>query len=181
MFDGVAKAFPQIELPGGAGVTINLTTQRVGDQLRLVAFATGGPPRPGNRGLMVVDLAAGTATHLGMPTAFSRVIPGNNQMVQQGRRGCGVLPLLGRGLAYARRGAEGPGSPGGSAMVTCDVTTGDATVLSMQDEAFSVIQPSGDTGPAGPFLWDHQAKSAAFSYGVYDRSGEMIAIGVVGP
>ena len=193
VFDGVTKAFSQIELPGGAGVTINLTTQRLGDQLRFVALATGGPPRtnantgvqlpplPGNRGLMVVDVAAGTAIHLTLPTGFSRIIPGNNQMVQQGRRGYGVLPLLDRGFAYARRVTDGPGSPGGSAMVTWDATTGDSTVLSIPDEAFSVIQPIGDTGPEGSFLWDHQAKSAAFSYGVYNRSGDLIAIGVVGP
>ena len=102
-------------------------------------------------------------------------------MLQQGWRGYGALPLLDRGFAYSRRVADGPGSPRGSALVTWGATTGDSTVLSMPDEAFSVFQLIGDTGPEGPFLWDHQAKSAAFAYGVYNRSGDLIAIGVVGP
>ena len=66
-------------------------------------------------------------------------------------------------------------------MVTWDVTTGDATVLAMPDEAFSVIQPIGETSPAGPFRWGHPARSAAFLYEVYDRAGELIATGVVRP
>lgn len=51
----------------------------------------------------------------------------------------------------------------------------------MPDEAFSVIQSIRDASAAGPFPGDHPAKSAAFSYGEYDRSGELIAIGVVRP
>ena len=199
VFDGVSETFSEIALPEGTGITINFTVQRLPGQARLVALATGGPLRthprtgatrpqiPGNQGLLIVDLPDGTATHLALPEGFQRVVPGPAQLVRAGRRGYGVIPLIGRAFAHARRPNAGPGQPGGSAMITWDVATGEATEIAMPEGGFAVVQAQvgggrgGGGGAQAPFVWDYKLRGAAFAFGVYDRSGGMISVGVVGP
>ena len=199
VFDGVSETFSEIAFPEGTGITINFTVQRLPGQARLVALATGGPLRthprtgatrpqiPGNQGLLVVDLPDGTATHLALPEGFQRVVPGPAQLVRAGRRGYGVIPLIGRAFAHARRPNAGPGQPGGSAMITWDVATGEATEIAMPEGGFAVVQAQvgggrgGGGGAQAPFIWDYKPRGAAFAFGVYDRSGGMISVGVVGP
>ena len=147
------------------------------------------PPLPGNRGLLVVDVPGASVTHLDLPEGFQRVIPGNFALVQDGRRGFGVLPLIGRAYANLRYPNAGPGNPGGSAIVTWDVATGTATQISMPENGFAAVQPivprqrgaGGGGGNQNPFIWDLKPKSASFAFGVYDSAGEIISIGVVSP
>ena len=197
VFDGVEESFKTIEFPEDVGISVASTpqVQRMGSSGRIVALATGGPPRPanrngitpppfpGNRGLLVVDLPNATFTHLALPEGFQRLVPGPNSLFQQGRRTFGVVPLIGRGFAIARQPNAGPGNPGGSRIITWDVATGEATELAMPEEGFAVVQRIGGGGQAGarPYLWDYRPKSATFAYGVYNRGGDMIAIGVVRP
>lgn len=193
VFDGVAESFREIGLPSGTGITINPTHQQIAGQARIVAPATSGPPRTnpntgalqpplaGNRGMVVVDLPAGTATLLALPPGFTRLVPGNAQMARQGRRAYGVAPLADRAFGRARRPNAGPGNPGGSAMLTWDVASGAAAELPLPDGGYSVVQPVGPGSADTPFVWDFNARSASFAYGVYDRDGALISIGVVAP
>ena len=197
VFDGAIESFSAIELPGNVGVTINQLTQAVGARSQIVALATGGaprtnprtgatlPPQAGNRGLLVVDLARGSARHLALPSEFQRVIPGGANLVRQGRRGFGLMPLTGRVFARGRRRNIGPGQPGGSAMLVWDAATGTATELPMPEGGFAVgqriVAGGGGGGAANPLLWDYQPKSAAFAYGVFNQTGDLISVGVVGP
>ncbi len=189
VFDGASETFSEIDLPDGTGVPFNnFLTQQVSASGRLIALATGGnprttgrgtlPPYPGNRGLLVVDLPDRTATHLTLPEGLQRAIPGTNRMVQDGRRMFGMIPLLGRVFGVFRR----PNNPGGSAVVTWDVATGTATEIALPENGYSVVQPfsTGGGGPA-PFLWDYSARTASFAFGVYDQSGSLLSIGIVGP
>ena len=196
VFDGATESFSAIEFPGNVGITVNQLTQAVGARSQIVALATGGsprtnprtgatlPPQAGNRGLLVVDLAQGSARHLALPDAFQRVIPGGANLVRQGRRGFGLMPLTGRAFARARRRNIGPGQPGGSAMVVWDASSGTATELPMPEGGFAVgqrIVAGGGAGGGNPLLWDYQPKSAAFAYGVFNQAGDLISVGVVGP
>lgn len=196
VFDGATESFSAIEFPGNVGITVNQLTQAVGARAQIVALATGGsprtnprtgatlPPQAGNRGLLVVDLAQGSARHLALPDAFQRVIPGGANLVRQGRRGFGLMPLTGRAFARARRRNIGPGQPGGSAMVVWDASSGTATELPMPEGGFAVgqrIVAGGGAGGGNPLLWDYQPKSAAFAYGVFNQAGDLISVGVVGP
>ncbi len=197
VFDGASESFSAIEFPGNIGITINQLTQGVGTRSQIVALATGGaprtnprtgatlPPQAGNRGLLVVDLAQGSARHLALPSGFQRVIPGGANLVRQGRRGFGLMPLTGRAFARVRRRNIGPGQPGGSAMVVWDASSGTASELPMPEGGFAVgqriVAGGGGGGAANPLLWDYQPKSAAFAYGVFNQAGDLISVGVVGP
>ncbi len=201
VFDGTSETFSQIALPEGIGVSINFTTQRLPDRARLVALATGGPLRanprtgasrpqiPGNQGLLVVDLPSATAMHLALPEEFQRVVPGTAQLVRQGRRVYGVIPLIERAFAHARRRNAGPGQPGGSSMITWDVASGAAAKIPMPEGGFAVVQAQvagggggqGGGGAQTPYIWDYKPGAASFAFGVYNQSGEMISVGVVGP
>ena len=197
IFDGVEETFKSIEFPEDVGIAMANATQvqRFAGTGRIVALATGGPtrenprtgailpPLPGNRGLLAVDLPEGTFTHFALPDGFQNVHAGQNNLFQQGRRTFGVLPLVGRAFAIARRPNAGPGNPGGSTIVTWDVGTGEATALSVPDEGLFVGQRLGGGRGAGPrpFLWDYSPKSQTFAYGVFNRGGDVVAIGVVGP
>ena len=187
VFDAVAKTFSEIALPDGAGLSFNnLLTQNIGGTGRLVALATGGShrtnasgvaqaPYPGNRGLLVVDLPAGTATHLALPDGVQRAIPGNFRLGQQGRRLFGSIPLVGRAYGLFRR----PNNLGGSAIVTWDIATGTATEIAMPEGGFAAVQAGSGGGPT--FIWDYHGKTASFAFGVYNQAGSLISIGVVGP
>lgn len=190
VFDGGTDTFSEIDFPGQIGITLNTTNQLLPGQARLVALATGGPPRTnpagnqlppfsGNRGLLVVDFRAGTATRLALPQGLPRILPGNFQLVQQNRPGYGLIPILNRAFARAMRPNEGPGNPGGTRMVTWDLETGQAAEVPMPEDGFAVVQRAGRG--ARPQVWDFKAKSAAFAFGVFNRGGDLISIGVVGP
>ena len=197
VFDGVEETFNSIEFPDDVGITVanGLQVQRIGWNGHLVALATGGPTRtnprtgaeqppiPGNRGLLDVDLSQATFTHLALPEGYQNVYAGPNTLFQQGRRTFGVLPMIGRAFAIGRRPNAGPGNPGGSAILTWDIATGEATELPVPEDGLFVGQRlgGGRGGPPRPFLWDYRPKSESFAYGVFNRRGATIAIGVVGP
>ena len=191
VFDPVQETFREIVLPEDVGVTLNLQPQPIPQQARLVVLATGGPtrtnargfelpPLPGNRGLLVVDLAEAKATHLPLPEGFQRVLvlPGNSPLNQQGRRTFGVFPLLGRPFARATR----PG-PNGSAILTWDIESAEVTEIALPEGAHWVLQTTGGGNQvvqAGP-LWDYKPQSNTIAFGVFDRDRNLISIGVVGP
>lgn len=189
VFDGATEEFSEITLPENAGLPFNNQfTQHLAASGRIVALATGGnprttqrgtaPPYPGNQGLLVIDLPAGTATHLALPDGVQRAIPGTNRMVQDGRRMFGLIPLLERAFGVFRR----RNNPGGSAVVTWDMATLEAREIALPENGYSVVQPFTTSG-SGPseFVWDYSGKTASFAFGVYDQPGTLIAIGVVGP
>ena len=195
VFDGATASWTEIAFPLDAegnqvGISYNNPmTQGIGSESKLVALATVGETRtnnqglaaqpfPGSAGLLVVDLEQATATHLPLPEGFTRIEAGNNQLVQQGRRGFGMLPLTGRAFANARRA----GAPPGTGIVTWDVATGEATVIELPEEAYATVRPlGGQGGGQRPFLWDVSAESGAFAFGVYNRGRDLIGVGVVGP
>lgn len=189
VFDGATEEFSEIALPENAGLAFNNQfTQHLSGSGRIVALATGGnprttqrgtaPPFPGNQGLLVIDLPAGTATHLALPDSVQRAIPGTNRLVQDGRRMFGLIPLLDRAFGVFRRRND----PGGSAVVTWDMATLEAREIALPENGYSVVQPFTTSG-SGPsqFVWDYSGKTASFAFGVYDQPGTLIAIGVVGP
>ena len=104
-----------------------------------------------------------------------------------------MFPLIGRAFAYSQKPNGGPGNPGGTGILTWDLATGDATEMALPDDGFAVVRRVGGGGggqgggqggggaAARPYIWAWQPKSASFSYGVYNRGGDLIAIGVVGP
>lgn len=198
VFDGTSETFREIELPSNAaeppvpiGIPYNnQLTQSVDGQSLIVALATSGPPRtnnqgvqvqpfPGNEGLLRVDLEAGTATVLALPEGFQRVELGSGagQLAQQGRRPFGVIPLIGRAFANARR----PGQPPSTGIVTWDVASGDATVVALPEDAHFTVRPLGPGLAQEPFLWDLKTPSASFAFGVYNEGRELIGVAVVGP
>ena len=204
IFDGVSETFSTVEFGDDVGILFNSfpSMQRLPGQARLVALATGGPtrtnprgitqpPLAGNRGLLVVDLPNATAVHLALPEGFERVAAVPNQLIlQQGLRTFGMFPLTGRAFAYAQKPNAGPGNPGGTGILTWDVATAEATEMALPEDGFAVVRRAGGGGggrggggaaAARPHIWDWQPKGASFAYGVYNRGGDVIAIGVVGP
>ena len=207
IFDGVTETFSTVEFDGDAGILANNfnSMQPVDGQARLVALATGGPtrtnprgftqrPLDGNRGLLVVDLPNAASQLLELPEGFESVLALPNQLVgQQGFQTFGMFPLIGRAFAYSEKPSGGPGNPGGTGILTWDLATGDATEMALPDDGFAVVRREGGGGggrggggggggAAGwPYIWAGQPKSASFAYGVYNRGGDLIAIGVVGP
>ncbi len=198
VFDGTSETFRQIEFPSNAaeppaaiGIPYNnQLTQSVDGQSLIVALATSGPPRtnnqgvqvqpfPGNEGLLAVDLEAGTSTVLALPEGFQRVELGSGagQLAQQGRRPFGLIPLIGRAFANARR----PGQPPSTRIVTWDMASGDATVVALPEDAHFTVRPLGGGLAQAPFLWDLKMPSASFAFGVYNQGRELIGVAVVGP
>lgn len=199
VFDGTTETFREIALPNNAaetpvavGIPFNSQlTQNLPSQSTIVAVATSGEPRtnsqgillppfPGNEGLLVVDLESGSATLLALPEEFQRVELGSgiNQLAQQGRRPFGVIPLIGRAFANARR----TGQPPGTGIVTWDVATGEATAIELPDGAVATVRPLGGPGAnQRPFVWDLKQESGAFAFGVYNRARDLIGVAVVGP
>ena len=209
IFDGVSETFSTVEFEEDAGILFNSfnSMHRLGGQGQIVALATGGPtrtnprgitqpPLAGNRGLLVVDLPNATAVHLALPEGFARVVVVPNQLInQQGLRTFGMFPMIGRAFAYSQKPNGGPGDPGGTAVLTWDVATGAATEMALPEDGFAVVRRVGGGGGGGrgggggaagggaarPYIWAWQPKSSSLAYGVYNRGGDLIAIGVVGP
>ncbi len=199
VFDGTTETFREITFPDNAAetpVTVgipfnNQLTQNIASQSTIVSMATSGEPRtnprgiqinpfPGNEGLLVVDLEAGTSTLLPLPEGFLRVELGQgiNQLAQQGRRPFGVMPLIGRAFANARR----TGQPPGTGIVTWDVATAEATIVELPEGAYATVRPLGGQGAnQRPFIWDLKLESGAFAFGVYNSARELIGVTVVGP
>ncbi len=112
---------------------------------------------------------------------------------QQGLRTFGMFPLIGRAFAYSQKPNGGPGNPGGTAVLTWDVATGEAAEMALPEDGFAVVRRVGGGGggrggggggggaAARPYIWAWQPKSSSLAYGVYNRGGDLIAIGVVGP
>ncbi len=195
VFDAVREQFREIALPEGVGITLNNRTELLPSRGRLVALATAGPPRttprgiqqppfPGNVGLVVVDLPTGEVRHLALPDGFLRVVvlPNASPLNAAGRRSFGVLPMFGRVFARAMEPNAGPGNPGRSVLLTWDLTTGEAEEVELPDGAHWVVQPPGG-GAAGmrPAIWDYKPRSATIAFGVYNRSRQLISVGVLGP
>ena len=206
IFDGVSETFSTVEFEEDVGVLFNnfVSMHRLVGQGQIVALATGGPtrtnprgntqpPLAGNRGLLVVDLPNATAVHLALPEGFARVVAvPNNVINQQGLRTFGMFPMIGRAFAYSQKPNGGPGNPGGTAVLTWDVATGEAAEMALPEDGFAVVRPVGGGGggrgggggggaAARPYIWAWQPKSSSLAYGVYNRGGDLIAIGVVGP
>ena len=200
VFEAMTRTFSEVAMPEGVGITVNGIVQQIGGRARLVALATGGPLRtnprtgatqpqlPGNGGLVVVDLADETVTHLPLPDGYQRVIPGNFLLASQGRRGYGLLPLIGRAFATGRLRNIGPGQPGGSRIITWDLATGEPTEIEMPEGGFAAVRPvvAGGGGGGGgglqlSYIWDVNFGAASIAFGVYDEGGSLISIGVVGP
>jgi len=207
IFDGVSEAFSTVEFEEDVGILFNNfnTMHRLVGQGQIVALATGGPtrtsprgntqpPLAGNRGLLVVDLPNATAAHLALPEGFARVVVVPNQLInQQGLRTFGMFPMVGRAFAYSQKPNGGPGNPGGTAVLTWDVASGEATEMALPEDGFAVVRRVGGGGGGGgrgggggaaaarPYIWAWQPKSSSLAYGVYNRGGDLIAIGVVGP
>ena len=169
----------------------NQQTQHLFSESKLVALATVGEPRVNNQGillqpfagdagLLVVDLEAASATLLALPEGFERIEPGTFQLIQQGRRGFGMMPMVGRAFANVRR--TGGGAFPGTGIVTWDLATGAPTVIALPDGAYSTVRPLGGPGAAQrPFLWDFKESSGAFAFGVYNEARDLMGVAVVGP
>jgi len=114
-----------------------------------------------------------------LPEGFLRVELGSGvgQLAQQGRRPFGVIPLIGRAFANARR----PGQPPSTRIVTWDVASGDATVVALPEDAHFTVRPLGQGLAQAPFLWDLKVPSASFAFGVYNQGRDLIGVAVVGP
>lgn len=198
VFDMASETFREVPLPEGVGVTLNFRTQQIPGQGRLLALATGGPlrtnrrglslpPFPGNQGLLVVDLAEGSASHLALPEEFQRLLqlPNTSPLSREGRRGFALLPEAGIAFARAMAPNQGPGQPGRSALLMWDLQSGEASEVPLPEGAHWVIQPqvAGGQGrgtPPPPALWDFNLKSSSFAFGVFSRERALIAVGVVG-
>ena len=197
VIDAVTGEYREIVFPSDAtgmpmGIPYNnQQTQHLSSESKLVALATVGEPRVNNQGillqpfagdagLLVVDLEAASATHLALPEGFERIEPGTFQLIQQGRRGFGMMPLVGRAFANVRRSGGG-GSPG-TGIVTWDLATGAATVIELPDGANWTVRPLGGPGAAQrPFLWDFKESSGALAFGVYNEARNLMGVAVVGP
>ncbi|MDE0624640.1 MAG: hypothetical protein OXH83_23480 [Bryobacterales bacterium] len=210
IFDGVSETFSTVEFEEDVGILFNNfnTMHRPVGQGQIVALATGGPtrvnrrgvtqpPLAGNRGLLVVDLPKAAAVHLALPEGFQRVVAVPNQVInQQGLRTFGMFPLIGRAFAYSQKPNAGPGNPGGTGILTWDIATAEVTEIPLPEDGFAVVRRAGGGGGPGgggggpggggggaalPYIWDWQPKSSSLAYGVYNRGGDLVAIGVVGP
>ncbi len=64
--------------------------------------------------------------------------------------------------------------------------------MPLPEDGFAVVRQVGGGGGGGrgggggggaarPYIWAWQPKSTSFAYGVYNRGGDLIAIGVLGP
>lgn len=197
VIDAVTGDYREVVFPSDAeGTPVgipynNQQTQHLFSESKLVALATVGEPRVNNQGtllqpfagdagLLVVDLEAASATHLALPEGFERVEPGTFQLIQQGRRGFGMMPLVGRAFANVRR--TGGGAFPGTGIVTWDLATGAPTVIALPDGAYSTVRPLGGPGAAQrPFLWDFKESSGAFAFGVYNEASDLMGVAVVGP
>ena len=197
VIDAVTRDYREIVFPSDAaampvGIPYNnQQTQHLFGESTLVALATVGEPRlsnqgvllqpfAGDAGLLVVDLEAASATLLALPEGFERIEPGTFQLIQQGRRGFGMMPLVGRAFANVRR--TGGGAFPGTGMVTWDLATGAATVIALPDGAYSTVRPLGGPGAGQrPFLWDFKESSGAFAFGVYNEAQALMGVAVVGP
>lgn len=195
--DAVTGDYREVVFPSDAEGTPmgipynNQQTQHLFSESKLVALATVGEPRVNNQGtllqpfagdagLLVVDLEAASATHLALPEGFERIEPGTFQLIQQGRRGFGMMPLVGRAVANVRR--TGGGAFPGTGIVTWDLATGTPTVIALPDGAYSTVRPLGGPGAAQrPFLWDFKESSGAFAFGVYNEARDLMGVAVVGP
>ena len=182
--------FPDDEAGNPVGIPYNnQQTQHIFSESKLVALATVGDTRvnnagillqpfPGDAGLLVVDLAQATVTHLPLPDGFARVEPGTFGLVQQGRRGFGMMPVINRAFANVRR----TGAPPGTGIVTWDVATRAATVIALPEEAYATVRPLGGPGAnQRPFLWDVKQDSGTIAFGVYNQARDLIGVAVVGP
>ena len=198
VFDAATSRFAGIDLPAGDDDTVvglpfdNWLTHAVASRdSRIVALATSGmaatddqgnpvAPAPGNEGLLVVDLAARTSGILPLPEGYDRIVPGNRQLIDEGRPLFGLNQLVGRAWALV---TDGDQPHGGNSVVTWDVYTGAPTPVAMPPGAISAARPAGVDGSQSdmPFLWDYQQNAAAFAFGVYGAGDQLIAIGVVGP
>ena len=197
VIDAVTGDYREIVFPSdAAGMPVgipynNQQTQHLFSESKLVALATVGEPRVNNQGillqpfagdagLLVVDLEAASATQLALPEGFERIEPGTFQLIQQGRRGFGMMPLVGRAFANVRR--TGSGAFPGTGIVTWDLATGAPTVIALPDGAYSTVRPLGGPGAAQrPFLWDVKETSGAFAFGVYNEARDLMGVAVVGP
>ena len=197
VIDAVTGDYREVVFPSDtAGTPVgipynNQQTQHVFSESKLVALATVGEPRVNNQGillqpfagdagLLVVDLEAASATQLALPEGFERIEPGTFQLIQQGRRGFGMMPLVGRVVANVRR--TGGGAFPGTGIVTWDLATGAPTVIALPDGAYSTVRPLGGPGAAQrPFLWDFKESSGAFAFGVYNAARDLMGVAVVGP
>ena len=197
VIDAVTGDYREVVFPSDAAGTPvgipynNQQTQHLFSESKLVALATVGEPRVNNQGillqpfagdagLLVVDLEAASATHLALPEGFERIEPGTFQLIQQGRRGFGMMPLVGRAVANVRR--TGGGVFPGTGIVTWDLATGAPTVIALPDGAYSTVRPLGGPGAAQrPFLWDFKESSGAFAFGVYNAARDLMGVAVVGP
>lgn len=198
IFDGETETFSTVELPDNAGISLGnpQQVQQLPGLNRIVALATGGPPRtnprgislppfPGNRGLMVIDLAEGVAQRLPLPEGFRNVQVGPNALFQQGRRTFGVVPLLGRAFAVGREQGGGRGSPPGSKLILWDLASGEGQPVPLPEGGSAVAYPTaGGGGAQARPLWDVSATSGTVTYGVLDSGaagGQVVSIGVLGP
>ncbi|MDE0109889.1 MAG: hypothetical protein OXJ37_03195 [Bryobacterales bacterium] len=197
VIDAVTGDYRNIVFPSDAEGTPmgipynNQQTQHLFSESKLVALATVGEPRVNNQGillqpfagdagLLVVDLEAASATHLALPEGFERIEPGTFQLIQQGRRGFGMMPLVGRAFANVRR--TGGGAFPGTGIVTWDLATAAPTVVALPDGAYSTVRPLGGPGAnQRPFLWDFKEGSGAFAFGVYNEARGLMGVAVVGP
>ncbi len=182
--------FPEDEAGNAVGIPYNnQQTHHIFSESKLVALATVGDvrvnnagfllqPFPGDAGLLVVDLEQATAIHLPLPDGFERIEPGSFQLIQQGRRGFGMMPVINRAFANVRR----TGAPPGTGIVTWDVATQAATVISLPEEAYATVRPLDGPGAGQrPFLWDVKADSGTIAFGVYNEARDLIGVAVVGP
>ena len=198
IFDGATETFSTVELPENAGISLGnpQQVQQLPGLNRIVALATGGPPRtnprgltlppfPGNRGLMVIDLAEGAAQRLPLPEGFRNVQVGPNALFQQGRRTFGVVPLLGRAFAVGREQGGRPGNPPGSKLILWDLASGEGEPVPLPEGGSAVGYPTaGGGGAQARPLWDFSATSGTVTYGVLDSGaagGQVVSIGVLGP
>ena len=197
VIDAVTGEYREIGFPSDAAGTPmgipynNQQTQHLFSESKLVALATVGEPRVNNQGillqpfsgdagLLVVDLETASATHLALPEGFERIEPGTFQLIQQGRRGFGMMPLVGRAFANVRR--TGGGVFPGTGIVTWDLATGAATAIALPDGAYSTVRPLGGPGAAQrPFLWDVKESSGALAFGVYNEARNLMGVAIVGP
>lgn len=195
VLDVLSGSFSEIAFPTDAnenplGIPFNnQQTQHIFSESKLVALATAGDvrinnagfllqPFPGDAGLLVVDLAEGTAQHLALPEGFARIEPGSFQLIQQGRRGFGMMPVIGRAFANVRR----TGQPPGTGIVTWDVATGEATVIPLPEGAHATVRPLGGPGAnQRPFVWDVKETSGTIAFGVYNEARDLMGVAVVGP
>ena len=195
VFDTATDRLTEIVFPNDArgnavGIPFNnQLTQHIFGESKLVALATAGETRttnqgvlvqpfPGDAGLLVVDLDTATSIHLPLPEGFARIEPGTFLLVQQNRRGFGLMPLIGRAFANVRR----TGTPPGTGIVTWDIATRTATAIALPEGAYATVRPLGGPGAGQrPFVWDMNSESGSLAFGVYNQARDLMGVAVVGP